>query len=65
MVEVNHTAQFEQLLFTYTNWRPQANVHILSGETPTAHELVPILLEKISDNLNPKNNNVIHQEVWY
>ena len=69
MIELNHTSQFEQLLFTHTNWRPANNIHFMSGETPTANELIPELLlrtEKNSINNKMKNEYPeITEEVWF
>lgn len=68
MVEVNHTGQFEQLLFTHTNWRPFDNIHLMNGETPTAHEIVPkclAIMELSTSNKQKDNHNEIYQEVWF
>ena len=66
MVEVNHTSQFEQLLFINTHWRPFENIHLLNGETPTAKELIPKLLEIIDKQKNSRvNDKTITQEVWF
>jgi 2-oxoglutarate ferredoxin oxidoreductase subunit alpha len=66
MVEVNHTSQFEQQLFLNTKWRPYDNVHIMTGETPTAHEIIPKLIEKTKLIIHKKKNSLeISQEVWF
>ncbi len=68
MIEVNHTSQFEQLLFTHTNWRPFDNIHLMSGETPTAHEIIPRCLSIMNlstpNNLK-ENNKEIYPEAWF
>ena len=68
MIEVNFTSQFEQLLFNNTHWRPFDNIHLMSGETPTANELIPQCLKIATKKLSQKSeetNNVIIQEAWF
>lgn len=68
MLEVNHTSQFEQLLFIHTNWRPFSNIHIMSGETPTANEIIPrleVIIEEKNKNIIKERKRVIEQEVWF
>ena len=65
MFEINHTSQFEQLLFTYTNWRPYTNIHLLSGETPTANEIIPKLKEIANERSSKQTSKEIIQEIWF
>jgi 2-oxoglutarate ferredoxin oxidoreductase subunit alpha len=45
LIEVNFTGQFENLLHLHLDWRPNFNIHPLSGETPTHSSLIPKIME--------------------
>jgi hypothetical protein len=52
MIEVNYTGQFENLLHSHLDWRPNFRIHPLSGETPTHSSIIP-KIKQIIDTPEP------------
>ncbi len=73
IVEINYTGQLEQLLFTYTGWRPNGIIRHIDGELLTRTRMVKFMKNMVIDGIEPlfsmpkrewnnRKNIVINQE---
>ena len=66
MFEVNYTGQFKKLLYINTGWKPLDSITVLTGETPTAFEIIQEITKKLSEwQKNEQKKYALVEEVWY